>query len=176
MAKPSCTIEALDVAGLDRHLDALADILRACVHHGASVNFILPFGIPESRAFWLDRVRPALAAKTRTVFVAHTDGQIAGTVQLDYDTPPNQVHRADIAKLLVHPTFRRRGIARALMIAAEDEARRIDRSLLTLDTAGDEALALYLSQGYAIAGVIPGHARNPVEDRLDDTTYMYKML
>lgn len=176
MAPATCTIEPLDADGLDRHLDALADILRACVHDGASVNFILPYSVAESRSFWVERVRPALVAETRTVLVASTDGQIAGTVQLDYDTPPNQVHRADIAKLLVHPTFRRRGIARALMIAAEDEAQRIGRSLLTLDTAGNEALALYLSQGYAIAGVIPGHARHPVEDRLDDTTYMYKML
>ena len=51
--------------------------------------------------------------------------------------PPNQPHRAEVAKLLVHPDARRRGIARALMVALEAtgagrttdaaDARHVDR-------------------------------------------------
>ncbi|MFP3656833.1 GNAT family N-acetyltransferase, partial [Burkholderia sp. SIMBA_052] len=76
--------------------------------------------------------------------VARLGDAIAGTVQLDYDTMPNQRHRAEVRKLLVHPAFRRRGVARALMMELESHARRLERSLLTLDTrTGDSAEPLY---------------------------------
>lgn len=169
-------IEPLTADGIDQHLQDLASVLTACVHAGASVSFILPHTMNDSISFWSRRVRPAVHAQTRIVLVAKRAGRIAGTVQLDYDTPPNQAHRAEVSKLLVHPEFRRRGIARALMIEIEKHANRLGRSLLTLDTANNGAKALYLTLGYEAAGVIPAFARDPIEDRLDPTTYMYKML
>ena len=98
-------------------------------------------------------------------------------MQLDLDTPPNQTHRGEVSKLLVHPSIRRRGIAQRLMVRLEAEARSCGRTLITLDTrTGDKAEPLYASLGYVVAGVIPGYARDPREDRLDATTYMYKRL
>ena len=98
-------------------------------------------------------------------------------MQLLHDMPPNQPHRAEIAKLLVHPDHRRRGLGRALMAAAEAEARRLGRTLLTLDTrSGDPSEALYLGLGFRIAGVIPGWCRDTLSDRLDPTTIMFKPL
>ncbi len=109
--------------------------------------------------------------------VARKDGRIAGSVQLDYDTPPNQPHRAEVRKLLVHPDFRRRGIAKALMAALESRAAELGRSLLTLDTrTGDMAEPLYVSLGYQTAGIIPGYCRDPFKDHFDPTTIMYKAL
>jgi ribosomal protein S18 acetylase RimI-like enzyme len=82
-----------------------------------------------------------------------------------------------VSKLLVDPEFRRRGLARALMVAIERRAAGLGRSLLTLDTrTGDKAEPLYASLGYETAGVIPGYCRDPFEDRLDSTTIMYKTL
>ena len=105
------------------------------------------------------------------------DGRIVGSVQLDTDTPPNQPHRAEVRKLLVHPDFRRQGLARALMAELERHAQLLGRSLLTLDTrTGDHAEPLYVSLGYSTVGVIPGYCRDTVEDRLDSTTIMYKTL
>ena len=169
-------IAALDRPGLDRHLDALAELLRACVHGGASVGFILPFDIDQARAFWLGEVAPALAAGRRVALVATWAGEVAGTVQLDLDSWPNQAHRAEVAKLLVHPRHRRSGIGRRLMQQVEAEAAAAGRRLLTLDTAGDAAERLYASLGYRCAGRIPGYARDPIEDRLDATTIMFKWL
>jgi ribosomal protein S18 acetylase RimI-like enzyme len=98
-------------------------------------------------------------------------------VQLSTDTPPNQLHRAEVTKLLIHPDFRRRGIARALMEELEGLAERLGRSLITLDTrTGDSAEPLYASMGYVTAGVIPGYCRDAFVDRLDATTIMYKAL
>jgi len=169
-------IESLSPGNFDDHLADLGALLNACVLEGASVNFVLPHSLDDSFAFWSDKVRPALLAGGRIVLVAKADGRVAGSVQLDCDTPPNQPHRAEVAKLLVHPGFRRRGIARALMVEIEKHARQQDRSLITLDTASDGAERLYLSLGYQRVGAIPGFAKDPLVDRFDATTIMFKTL
>jgi hypothetical protein len=175
VAAPGVT--RLDATGLDAALPDLAAVLHACVLDGASVGFVLPFASAEAAAFWRDTVRPPLAAGRRTLLSVRDGSRIAGTVQLLHDTPPNQPHRAEVAKLLVHPAHRRRGLARALMAAAEAEARALGRSLLTLDTrTGDPAERLYAGLGFVRAGVIPGWCRDTRSERLDATTIMWKAL
>ena len=171
------TIEPLDAAGAAEALEALAELLHACVHAGASVNFVLPFPMQEARAFWRDKALPAVARGQRRLLVARSGGRIVGSVQLDLATPPNQAHRGDVAKLLVHPDARRQGIARALMIALEALAAREGRWLLTLDTVtGAAAEPLYLSLGFEIAGRIPDYALAPDASRFEATTVMFKLL
>src|SRR5437762_11505997 len=106
--------DAADARRVDHDIDMLADVLRAVVYGGAGVSFFVPFSIDEACAFWRDTVLPAVREGTRRVVVARSDGRIVGTVQLALAAPPNQRHRADVLKLLVHPSARRRGIARAL--------------------------------------------------------------
>lgn len=156
----------------------LATLLHACVQGGASVSFVLPYTHDEAQAFWRNKVVPGVASGAVKLWVARVEGRIAGSVQLDVDTPPNQPHRAEVRKLLVHPDFRRQGIARRLMREVEDMARRLNRSLLTLDTrTGDSAEPLYASLGYQTVGVIPGFARDPIDPaKVDGTTIMYKTL
>jgi ribosomal protein S18 acetylase RimI-like enzyme len=158
-------------------LDMLAELLRAVVYDGAGVSFVVPFSMEDARAFWRDRVLPGVRARTRRVLVARQQRRIVGTVQLDLAMPPNQQHRAEVAKLLVHPDARRRGIARALMVALESTARAEKRTLLTLDTVtGRGGEALYRSLGYAVAGIIPRFARGSLTPELEPTTIMYKDL
>jgi ribosomal protein S18 acetylase RimI-like enzyme len=122
-------------------------------------------------------VLPGVRAQIRHVIVARAADRIVGSVQLDFAWPPNQQHRADVAKLLVHPDARRRGIARALMLALEALARSERRTLLTLDTwTGSHAEALYRSLGYVEVGVIPRFARGSLTPELEPTTIMYKEL
>jgi GNAT superfamily N-acetyltransferase len=169
--------EWLPASDGNRDLQALAAVLHAIVHDGASVGFVLPFSLEDALAFWRDRVLPAVNAGARRVWLARVDGKVAGTVQLILDTPPNQRHRAEIAKLLVHPEARRMGLGRALMLAAEAAARGEGRTLLTLDTrTGDRAEPLYLAMGYIAAGAIPDYARGPHSPQLEPTTIMYKKL
>lgn len=160
------------------NLPALGELLHACVHGGASVSFVLPYSPDEAQAFWRNKVLPAVASGKLALWVARQDGRIAGSVQLDSDTPPNQPHRAEVRKLLVHPDFRRQGIARHLMREAEAHAVRIGRSLLTLDTrTGDSAEPLYTSLGYVTVGQIPHFSRDPRDaGKLDATTIMYKRV
>jgi len=163
-----------DIAG---HLHELGALLETCVQDGASISFVLPFTAEDGEAFWREKVLPAVRGGGLVVLVARQAGVIAGSVQLDHDTPPNQPHRAEIRKLMVHPAFRRRGIARSLMAELERRAVRMGRSLITLDTrTGDAAEPLYASLDYKTAGVIPNFCRDTIEDRLDPTTIMYKAL
>jgi ribosomal protein S18 acetylase RimI-like enzyme len=157
-------------------VDRLAEILHACVHEGASVGFVLPFGVDDARGFWRDKVAPALGAAKRVVLIAKFGDAIAGTAQLDLDTMPNQRHRGEVSKVLVDPKFRRAGVARALMREIERRAAQEGRWLLTLDTAGDAAETLYRSLGYSLGGSLPHYARAPFEDRYDATRLMYKDL
>ena len=165
------------VASLEADLDALGDVLHAVVHTGAGVSFVVPFAVEEARAFWVEKVLPGVRAGTRRVLVARHDGRIVGTVQIDCATPPNQTHRAEVLKLLVHPSARRRGIARALMIAVEEVARSHGRTRLTLDTwTGSHAEQLYKALGYMTVGVIPRYARGSLTPQLEPATIMYKEL
>jgi hypothetical protein len=162
---------------LDQDIDMLADVLHAVVHAGAGVSFVVPFSRDDARGYWRDRILPGVRARTRRVLVARWGARIVGTVQLDLATPPNQQHRAEVAKMLVHPEARRRGVARTLMTSLEAIARSEGRTLLTLDTVtGGNAEPLYRSLGYVTVGVIPGYARASLTPDLEATTIMYKEL
>ena len=166
-----------EATALDRDLDMLAAVLHAVVHTGAGVSFVVPFSQAEARAFWAGTVLPAVRARKRRMLIARIGGRIVGTVQIDLATPPNQQHRAEVMKLLVHPDARRHGIARTLMIDLEKIARSAGRTLLTLDTwTGGHAELLYRSLGYVTVGVIPRFARGSLTPQLEPTTIMYKEL
>jgi ribosomal protein S18 acetylase RimI-like enzyme len=171
-------ISTLAPQGIAGNLGQLGALLHACVHDGASIGFVLPYQEADSEAFWTEKVLPGVQAGARLLLVARQAERIVGSVQLDYDTPPNQPHRAEVRKLLVHPAFRRQGIALALMAELEHRARGLGRNLLTLDTrSGDSAEPLYAALGYSTVGKIPGFCRDTRDPgRLDSTTIMYKHL
>ncbi|WP_085905493.1 GNAT family N-acetyltransferase [Kiloniella majae] len=171
-------IRCLSIESFDKNIEDLASLLVACVQDGASVGFVMPFSQDDSLSFWREKVRPLVANEQAVLMVYTLEEQIVGTVQLCLATMPNQMHRADVSKLLVSPLFRKRGIAKSLMIELERQAQKYQRTLVTLDTrTGDKAEPLYHKLGYETVGIIPGFCRdthNP--DRLDPTTYMYKCL
>ncbi|MEP2781693.1 MAG: GNAT family N-acetyltransferase [Pseudoruegeria sp.] len=155
----------------------LVDILQNCVDGGASVGFIQPFPRAENEAFWQESVFPQVDSGARRLFVATEGKQILGTVQLILGMPANQPHRGEVAKLLVHQSARRKGVAIALMAALEQCALEEHRRLLTLDTrTGDVSQSLYQKLGFQIAGMIPGYCLSTDSKSMDSTTYMYKTL
>jgi GNAT superfamily N-acetyltransferase len=156
-------------------LDQLAGVLVDCVEGGASVNFLMPFSHDQALAFFRKVATSVVSADT-VLLVARLGGKIVGTVQLGLDTPPNQPHRADVKKMLVHRAARGRGIGAALMAAVEDEARRRDRWLLVLDTVpGENGHRLYQRAGWTQTGLVPDYAMFP-DGRLCDTAIMWKRL
>ncbi len=166
----STLLDAASAASAERQL---ADILCACVDDGASVSYLPPLARDIARAFW-KRMAADVAAGSRILLAAWDDAVLAGTVMLEFASAPNQPHRAEVQKLLVHPAARRRGLARALMLRVEQEAQRAGRSLLTLDTrAGDAAENLYRAMGWHEAGRIPGYALN-ADGTPCDTIYFWR--
>jgi ribosomal protein S18 acetylase RimI-like enzyme len=161
-AKPlgPVAVERLDAAGAASAERRLAAILVACVDAGAAVTFLPPLDLGVARAYWRSVSTEAATGKV-VLLTAWSDGEMVGTVQVGLDTPPNQPHRAEVRKLLVHPGARRRGVGQALMRCAEEEAARAGRRLITLDTrAGDAAEVLYRASGWHEAGRFPGYALN----------------
>jgi GNAT superfamily N-acetyltransferase len=168
-------IRRLGGAELQAQLDGLAGVLADCVAGGASVSYLEPFSHEQARAAF-----EAMAAEVeegrRLLLGAFAEGRLVGTVQVILALPPNQPHRAEIAKLLVHRSARKRGIARLLMEHAESEARAEGKTLLVLDTVtGDNAERLYTRLGWTRVGVIPGYALYP-DGRPCDTTVFWKAL
>jgi GNAT superfamily N-acetyltransferase len=176
-AKPvaGVVVERLDAAASASAEGRLAIILRDCVEDGASVSFLPPMDLATARAFW-KRKSAEVAAGGRVLLAAWVDGTLAGTVMLDLAMPENQQHRADLQKLLVQPTARRRGAARLLMQHIEQHAHDAGRSLLVLDTrAGDPSESLYRDLCWQECGRIPDFAANG-DGSMCDTVLFYKRI
>jgi len=139
----------------------LSDILIEVVAHGGSVSFMHPLAPESADAFW-DAALAAAARDARIILGAWDGELLVGTVTLLLDWPPNQPHRAEIAKLMTRLSHRGRGVAAALMRAAEAMAVRCGRTLLVLDTATEGGAAgLYERLGWRLAGEIPDFALKP---------------
>lgn len=168
----------LDGRGLEQRLTALSQILADSVATGAAISFMAPLSYDDAARFWLEDVRPDVVAGRRILFGAEAgNGDVLGTVQLLTAMPPNQPHRCEIAKMIVHPKARRFGIGRTLMTRALNRARELGKTLVTLDTrTGDAAEPLYASLGFEVVGVIPDYAWDPDGKARHATTYMYRRI
>jgi ribosomal protein S18 acetylase RimI-like enzyme len=140
---------------------ALADILVEVVANGGSVSFMHPVAAEVAAEFWKDSLSRAESGG-RVVLGAWQGDDLIGTVTLDLAMPPNQPHRAEIAKLMTRVSHRGRGVAQSLMLKAERMAVERGRTLLVLDTAAEGGAAgVYEGLGYHRVGVIPGYALKP---------------
>lgn len=155
-------------------LDDLAQLLTDAVGAGAAVSFVLPFSHADARTWWITTLESFPARGM--LFAARAGGRIVGTVQLHPAWAPNQPHRADVAKLLVHSQFQSRGVGASLMRALETYARNAGFALLTLDAkAGTSAERLYLRLGWTAVGEIPRYAYDP-SGPMHATVIMYRAL
>ena len=168
-------VRRLDGTEVHAQLDGLAAVLHDCVAGGASVSYMAPFSHEQARGVF-EAVAADVEHGRRLLLAAFANGDLVGTVQVILAVPPNQPHRGEIAKLLVHRSARKRGIAQLLMEHAETEARSAGKTLLVLDTVtGDAAERLYARLGWTKVGVIPGYALYP-DGRPCDTTVFWKAL
>jgi GNAT superfamily N-acetyltransferase len=168
-----CRVAAGEAAAC---IEPLADVLVDCVEGGASVGFMLPLPRARALAFWRG-VAGGVERGERVLLVAvDAQGTIIGTVQLILSMPDNQPHRADVAKMLVHRSARRRGIAQRLIAALDEAARAEGKTVLVLDTVtGGDAERLYARAGWQRVGVVPKYALMP-DGAFCATTFFYKHL
>ena len=158
-----------------RYLGDLAEVLLDCVEGGASVGFMASLSREDAEAFF-EKVLKEVQSGDRILLAAFVDAKLSGTVQIVTSTPPNQPHRADVAKLLVLRSARARGVGSSLMEHVEQASRLAGKTLLVLDTVtGGSAEKLYLRLGWNKAGVIPNYALFP-NGEFCDTTIFWKQL
>ncbi|MGZ4410574.1 MAG: N-acetyltransferase family protein [Gaiellaceae bacterium] len=174
MSEPA-RVCAVDASSVEALRPRLCEILIDSVRHGASVGFLAPLDAVQADVYWLRVERAVAEGRCLLLAAGLADGTVAGTVQLDVDTLPNQPHRATVSKLLVHSDERRRGVGEALMVGLERVALEAGRWLLTLDTATAAAVRLYERMGWTLSGVIPRYALNP-DGSLTQTSFFWKEL
>jgi GNAT superfamily N-acetyltransferase len=168
-------IRRLDASEARAHLDGLAAVLADCVDGGASVGYLSPFSHADARRVY-ESYTEEVEQGRRLLLAAFLDDEVVGTVQVVFAPHPNQPHRAEIARMLVRRSARRRGIGRQLMERAEREAHAEGKTVLVLDTVtGDDAERLYERLGWTRVGVIPNYALYP-DGRPCSTTVFWKAV
>jgi GNAT superfamily N-acetyltransferase len=169
------TIRILNSAETLKALPDLCEVLSDCVNDGASVGFMLPFTPHDGEGFW-QNVAANIESGDSIHVVAEVDGHVVGTVQIGLASKPNQPHRGDLMKLLIHRSQRGKGLSRLLMDTVEAEAAKRGRTLLVLDTAtGSDAEAIYPRFGWQRVGVVPDYALLP-DGSYCSTTIFYKRI
>ncbi|CAN7372314.1 GNAT family N-acetyltransferase [Acidovorax sp. LjRoot194] len=173
---PNITIRRLGANEAAACAEALAEVLIDCVQGGASVSFMWPLPHDKALAFWRS-VADGVARNERVLLAAEdAQGGIVGTVQLITAMPDNQPHRADVAKMLVHRSARRQGVAQRLMAAVDEAARDAGKTVLVLDTVtGGDAERLYQRAGWQRVGVVPDYALMP-DGAFCGTTFFCKRV
>jgi ribosomal protein S18 acetylase RimI-like enzyme len=167
-------IEQLTPPVSDDDIHSLALLLLDATDSGASIGFLNSLTLESAKEWWRESI--AKAGERAIFLVARDHDGVAGTVQLRPAAMPNQLHRADIAKLLVHRRARGQGLGKMLMQEIERRAQSTGFTLLVLDTKrGDAAESLYRKGGWTEVGVIPGYALNP-DGTMCDTVVFYKDL
>lgn len=156
-------------------LKGLDEVLCDAVNGGASVGFVAPLSMADAQNYWC-KISTSVKVNEIILVVAMDEKRVVGTVQVALVWQPNAPYRAEIQKVLVHSSYRRRGIACQLMQTAEAAALAVDRWLLFLDTErGSGAQSLYECLGYTTAGIIPKHSVNAA-GKYEDTVIFYKLL
>jgi len=155
----------------------LIALLKGVVDGGASISFLAPLDLAIATAFW-DKVAEEIDNGQRIVVVARESSsrQLLGCAHLAFAWTPNSTHRAEVQKVLVIQSARRKGVGRAMLFVLDILAWRAGRSLLVLDTARDSgAEKLYENCGYVRVGIIPNYAMAPYGGFVDTVVY-YKQL
>ncbi|MBI0579977.1 GNAT family N-acetyltransferase [Neobacillus cucumis] len=166
-SKTGNTIIIEKCISIEEYVNELSTLLIQVVEDGASIGFLSPLNRSEANQYWGNVLNPGVI-----LFLAKMNNVLVGTVQLHLCQKQNGGHRAEIAKLMTHPNYRRNGIGRLLMEKAQETALQMGRTLLILDTReGDPSNLLYSSLGYIQGGRIPSYARN--ENGLLDPTIIY---
>ena len=131
----------------ESHVKAVAELEKICFSDPWSENSVAS-ELKNKLALWL---------------VAEDEGQVAG-----YIGSQTCGDESDMMNVAVHPDFRRRRIAEALVDGLTEELKKVESRCLTLEVRASNvpAIALYEKLGFSEIGRRKNYYRNPREDAL----------
>ncbi len=140
-----------------RHAD-LTELVQAtsdAIREGIGFNWVVPPGQDVLGADW----KGVLVVPERVLFAARLDGTLAGSIQLVRPGPSKETSSfaANIEAHFVAPWARGHGMAKALLEAAEREARAHGFTSLRLSVrqTQERAIKVYEESGYIRWGTLP---------------------
>ena len=127
------------------------------------------FSDPWPEDFILRRLDNFLVARPENGEPGFSDSTAAGYVCLSH-----VLDEGSIDNIAVVPELRRRGLADALLDAAENEARALSLTFITLEVRASNipAIALYEKHGFTRVGLRRGYYEKPREDALLMTKFL----
>ena len=137
------------------HLDSLADLES------------LAFSIPWSYDALAEELQNPLA-------VYYVAEDVDAESAVGYEGMHHILDEGFITNVVVHPAYRRQGIATALLAELETYGKAHDLTRITLEVraSNQKAIALYEQMGYEKEGVRPGFYDSPKEDALIYSLYL----
>jgi ribosomal protein S18 acetylase RimI-like enzyme len=152
----------------------LCEATEAAIAEGGGFGWVRKPQRETLEKYW----RGFLLVPGRALFVARLDGVIAGSAQLVRPPRNNeaQAFSAQLTSTFVAPWARGHGLARGLLAAVEQAARRQRVAILNLDVRDTQlaAIRLYESAGYTRWGTHPAYAR--VAGKIVPGHFYYKRL
>jgi len=137
-----------------RELTELCDATTEAIHDGIGFGWVRAPERQRMEAYW----KGVLVVPERVLFLGRCDDVVAGSVQLIKPPPSFEAGNfaASIDTHFVVPWGRGHGLAKALLEAAETEARRQGFSVMRLDVRAtqERAIAVYESSGYRRWGTL----------------------
>jgi len=149
--------------------DALWPILRAVIR--AADTYTIEPGLTREavRRMWMDT--------PRATYVAGIGGEVQGTYTIKTNQPGGGAHVCNCS-YMVAPAARGRGLARAMCLHSQDEARTMGYLAMQFNFVVETnlgAIALWDDLGFETVGRLPRAFRHPAEG-LVDARVMYKWL
>lgn len=142
-----------------RHAD-LTELVQAtddAIRDGIGFNWLVPPGKDILETYW----KGVLVVPERVLFAGRIDGTLAGSAQLLKPGPSKETTSfcVSLEAHFVAPWARGHGMAKALLEAAEREARTQGFSVLRLSVRDtqERAIKLYEESGYTCWGVLPSY-------------------
>lgn len=155
----------------------LSDLCQAtgdAIIEGIGFNWITPPAQDVLESYW----KGVLVVPDRLLFGGRLDGTLAASVQLIKPPLSKQLTAfcAQITNHFVAPWARGHGLAKTLLVAAEEEAKTQGFSVVTLSVreTQEAAIRLYEEAGYTRWGTLPYH--ECVNQKMIAGHYFYKNL
>ena len=152
----------------------MCDATDAAIEAGGGFGWVRHPSREILERYW----QGVLTMPARHLFVARLDGVICGTAQLIAPPKNNEAQSfaVNLTTNFIAPWARGHGLARMMLQAVEDKARKEGFAVINLDVRETQAAAiqLYESNGYVLFGTHPYYAR--VNDETIKGRYYYKII